>query len=766
MIFQNVVDAIGHTPLIRLRMDVDPRVQVYAKLELQNLFAMKDRVARHVILEARRLGVLRPGAPIVESSSGTMALGVALVGTALGHPVHVVTDPRIDPVTLAKLRALGCQVHVVDRMSSQGWQGARLERLHELLEGLPGAFFPEQYRNPDNPGAYRSLAGELLGDLASFDVLVGAVGTGGSLCGSARALRRALPELRVVGVDCVGSVLFGQPDVPNRLQGGLGNSLEPANLDRRQIDEVHWLNDREAFGATRDLAREQQIFGGNTSGSVYQVLKDVARRAEPGTRIVGIFPDRGDRYAQTVYDDGWAADRLQEMDAADRPRPINPGEVAVSWSRTHDVPRTNDERYLLFLEANTSGTGVLALGVARQMGLRPVLLTDRPDRYPGLADTDCEVLVCETHDLPGLRSLIQGRFRREQLAGVTTTSDFYTVLAAELADWLGLPGNPPAAVAACRNKALLREALRDSGIRQPRFVAVTDPARAAAAVSEVGLPCVVKPADDSSSNAVLLCATVEEATAHVETVLGMRFNVRGMPTARCALVEEYVRGAEFSVEVFGESTGNRCLGITEKRVTGGPHFVELGHVFPADLPADQAIDMVDAVLRALATVGMSHGATHTEVRLTPSGPAIIEINPRPAGGMIPELYRLATGSNLLAAQLAAAVGEPTRLSSTTHGYAGIEFLVAARPGTLRGTAGGAEIARLDGVEQVTVTASPGTSVRPPRNAYDRLGYVIATGSSRAEVIHRIHTAVDQVRLLVDEDSPVAVSDEASLAPAH
>ncbi len=160
-----LVDAIGNTPAVRLRVAAADEVEVYAKLELLNPYAMKDRVARRIILEARRTGALREGAPIVESSSGTMALGVALVGTYLGHPVHIVTDPRIDPVTLAKLEAMGCTVHVVEAMTAQGWQSARLERLADLMRGLPGAWWPQQYSNPDNPAAYRTLAAELLEDL-------------------------------------------------------------------------------------------------------------------------------------------------------------------------------------------------------------------------------------------------------------------------------------------------------------------------------------------------------------------------------------------------------------------------------------------------------------------------------------------------------------------------------------------------------------------------------------------------------------------------
>ncbi|MCZ7476246.1 PLP-dependent cysteine synthase family protein [Micromonospora sp. WMMC273] len=329
----DVIDAIGHTPLVRLRLGESSGVAVYAKLEMQNLFAMKDRVARRIILAARESGELKPDAPIVESSSGSMALGVALVGRALGHEVHIVTDPRIDQITLAKLRSLGCEVHIVPAMTSGGWQSARLELLDDLLARLPGAFWPQQYSNPGNPQSYTVLAAELLGELDHVDMLVASVGSGGSSCGTVRALREVGGNVRAVGVDSVGSMLFHQPDRAGRLQSGLGNSLMPANLDHSVFDEVHWLNDHEAFSATRRLAQEQQIFAGNTSGSVYCVLRHLARTAEPGSTVLGVFPDRGDRYWESVYsDEYWRRTGLDRQPIAEEPARVTYGTPVHSWS--------------------------------------------------------------------------------------------------------------------------------------------------------------------------------------------------------------------------------------------------------------------------------------------------------------------------------------------------------------------------------------------------------------------------------------------------
>ncbi|WP_053847844.1 pyridoxal-phosphate dependent enzyme [Streptomyces sp. NRRL B-24085] len=756
MIFSSVVDAIGHTPVVRLRHEGPGDVELYAKLELQNLFGMKDRVAKQAILEARRTGELTPGAPVIESSSGTMALGVALVGTSLGHPVHIVTDPRIDPITLAKLRALGCAVHVVEAMSAAGWQSARLERLAQLMDELPGAFCPQQYQNPDNPLAYRALAAELLEDLGSLDTVVGSVGSGGSLCGTSRVLRQSLPGLRVVGVDCVGSVLFDQPDRPRRLQSGLGNSLHPANLDSTLIDEVHWLNDHEAFAATRDLAREQNVFGGNTSGSVYQVMRHLAAQASPGSRIVGIFPDRGDRYTGTVYDDEhWRGADLSSQPRRRTPVRVPYGQEVTAWSCA-ELRRSQEPRKLIFVESNTTGTGMLALDKARELGLEPLFLTADPERYQGLAERACETVRCDTNSLSAVRRTLRNTIRREDCAGVTTTSEFYLPLVAELARWLALPGNPPEVAALCRDKAQVRRALADAGLCRTRFATADRPEDVAEAVRRVGLPCVVKPVDDSGSVDVVRCASADRAEAAARSVLGRTFNVRGQRAAPTALIEEYLDGPEYSVEMFGTGDETICVGITEKHVTDGPHFVEYRHVFPAVLPPALAARIETVVSAALAAVGFRHGASHTEVRVNDDNVSVIEINGRPAGGMIPELVRLSSGTDLLAEQLGAAAGLSVKPRADQESWAGVQFLTADRDGVLSGFDGLEEAGRLPGVTHVVPTAEPGRTVCTPRQAYDRLGYVIAQGPTRADVIETLDRASGLIRIrLTDPVRPGA-----------
>ncbi|MFE9799225.1 ATP-grasp domain-containing protein [Streptomyces goshikiensis] len=386
---------------------------------------------------------------------------------------------------------------------------------------------------------------------------------------------------------------------------------------------------------------------------------------------------------------------------------------------------------LVFVESNTTGTGMIALDSAREAGLRPVLLTADPARYQGLDATGATVVRCDTNTFAELAAAVHAL--PGDLAGVTTTSDFYVALAAELAASLGLPGNPPDAVRACRDKARTRELLREAGLPQPRFAAVCTPEATAAAVVSVGLPCVVKPVGGSGSELVRLCGAVEQAEQAVRAILGVTTNVRGQRVEPVALVEAFLDGPEFSVEMFSRGGEACCVGVTRKSVTSGDHCVETRHIYPAPVPEADHAWLADYAGRVLGVLGITTGPTHLEVRLTSRGPELVEINPRLAGGMIPELVRLADGRDLLRGQLDAATGRSVDLSAVRRRCAGVAFLLPPGPGTVVRVTGVEDAEALPGVVRVIVGATPGRSVRSARDAYDRLGSVIACGADAAEV---------------------------------
>ncbi|MEV4531694.1 PLP-dependent cysteine synthase family protein [Streptosporangium sp. NPDC049304] len=313
----------------------------WAKLEGGNPGGIKDRSALYIVERARERGLLRPGAPIVESTSGTFGLGLALAGIVHGHPVTLVTDPGMEPLMHRLLSAYGARVVVVTEPHPVGgWQQARRQRVRELLGEHPDAYCPDQYNNPDNVAAYAGLAVELAGQLGRIDVLVCSVGTGGHSAGVHRALRRFYPDLRLVGVDTIGSTIFGQP-ARSRLMRGLGSSIHPRNVAYEAFGEVHWVAPAEAVWACRRLAALRYATGGWSVGAVALVASWLARTLPGYTRIAAIFPDGPHRYFDTVFNDDYCAERglLGAPPTTDPDEITHPAEREVTrWTRCATVP--------------------------------------------------------------------------------------------------------------------------------------------------------------------------------------------------------------------------------------------------------------------------------------------------------------------------------------------------------------------------------------------------------------------------------------------
>lgn len=336
-----VAGAVGSTPVLWIDRPLNPEGRgFWAKLEGHNPGGIKDRAALYMIQCARERGDLPPGGMIVESTSGTLGLGLALAGITYGHPVTLVTDPGMEPIMHRLLSAYGARIHVIDSPHpTGGWQEARRQRVEELLAEHQDSFGPDQYNNPDNVAAYTPLALELVAQLGRIDVLVCSVGTGGHSAGVSRALREFFPQLRLVGVDTVGSTIFGQP-ARTRLMRGLGSSIYPRNIDYPAFDEVHWVAPGEAVLAARLLASEQYASGGWSVGAVALVAGWLARTEEPDARIAAVFPDGPQRYFDTVFND----DYCHRHGLLTAHLPTEPDEIAhpterevVRWTRCHRV---------------------------------------------------------------------------------------------------------------------------------------------------------------------------------------------------------------------------------------------------------------------------------------------------------------------------------------------------------------------------------------------------------------------------------------------
>lgn len=297
-------------------------------------FLMKLLPARFMLDQAEHYGRLTPGGRICETTSGTFGLALAMLSAVRGYQLTLVSDNAIDPVLQNRLYDLGAHLEIVDRPGAQGgFQQARLDRLNAFLDAHPDAFCPRQYENPDNPRAYASVAEQISERVGEIDCLIGTVGSGGSISGLSRMLRLVNPDLKVIGIDTPASVVFGQHDGPRTLRG-LGNSLVPKNVDHTQFDEVHWVTAPEAYLATRELHRAHALYQGGTSGAAYLVARWWAVQ-NPDRKAVVVFPDEGNRYASTIYNDaylkampGWSEHLPQSPTSVENPQePIN------VWSR-------------------------------------------------------------------------------------------------------------------------------------------------------------------------------------------------------------------------------------------------------------------------------------------------------------------------------------------------------------------------------------------------------------------------------------------------
>lgn len=294
---------------------------------------MKIYPAEFCIRQALDEGQITKQSQVIESSSGTMALGLALVCNLLHLKLTIVTDHACDEVLRGRLEDLGTRVACVTKPASLGgFQRARLDLLHQIEKTTPDTWWVNQYDNPCNPGAYGSFAAQLVEELGRVDCLVGTVGSGGSICGTSRFLRTLFPNLHVIGVDTFNSVLFGQPDGSRTLRG-LGNSILPKNLDHTEIDEVHWVSAAEAYTATRILHRTTGMFRGGTSGAAWLVARYWAE-LNPERRVVCILPDDGNRYVKDLYHDPYMHQNglwLSELPSA--PRLVDrPDESGSTWS--------------------------------------------------------------------------------------------------------------------------------------------------------------------------------------------------------------------------------------------------------------------------------------------------------------------------------------------------------------------------------------------------------------------------------------------------
>ena len=298
-----LTDLIGNTPLLALERYA-PGTRVLAKLESFNpLSSAKDRAGLYMIRDAEERGLLRPGAAIVEPTSGNTGVALAYIGRQRGYRVMLTMPETMSQERRSLLAALGAELVLTE--GAKGMGGA-IAKAKELLDTVPGAWMPDQFNNPANARAHYETTGpEVWRDTdGKVDVLVAGVGSGGTITGAGRYLKEQNPAITVVAVEPAESpVLSGGQPGPHKIQG-IGAGFVPGTLDLSVVDKIVPVPGQAAMDAARELARDRGVLAGISSGAAWWAALELTRDpAFQGKTIVAVLPDTGERYLSTgIYD--------------------------------------------------------------------------------------------------------------------------------------------------------------------------------------------------------------------------------------------------------------------------------------------------------------------------------------------------------------------------------------------------------------------------------------------------------------------------------
>lgn len=304
MIYNNILELVGRTPLVRLnKLEKNENLygHIIVKVESFNPGgSVKDRIALAMINDAEEKGVLKPGATIIEPTSGNTGIGLAMVAAAKGYKVILTMPETMSMERRMLLKAYGAELVLTE--GSKGMKGA-IAKANELADSIPNSFIPSQFDNMANPKIHRETTGpEIYNDSeGKVDVLVAGIGTGGTISGAGQFLKSKLPNLEVIAVEPKDSpVLSGGNPGPHKIQG-IGAGFVPNTLDTKIYDRIVTVANEDAFAAGRLIARTEGILVGISSGAALYAAINLAKQKEyEGKNIVVILPDTGERYLSTA----------------------------------------------------------------------------------------------------------------------------------------------------------------------------------------------------------------------------------------------------------------------------------------------------------------------------------------------------------------------------------------------------------------------------------------------------------------------------------